>query len=558
MKKWMFGIIVSVILFGIIACETNQEKVISVFIQNYIDRVQPLLREQALAYWQAATTGSEKSYKKSSELELEIRNLHNNSADFARIKAFKDSADVQDHRLNRQIGVLYNSYLPNQVDSSLLQKIVELSTGIEQTFSTFRGIIDGENVSNNQIETILKNETDSDQRKKAWLASKQVGMVIASDIIKLAQLRNENAQSLGFDTYHTMALAASEQNVADVDRIFSELEILTTEPFRRLKNDLDAKLAKMYNISVNELYPWHYHDPFFQETPLIYDIDLDAYYADKDVVELAREFYSSIHLPVNDILENSDLYERDGKNPHAFCTDIDRNGDIRILCNVKNNERWMETMLHELGHAVYDKYIYRDLPFLLRTPAHSFTTEAVAMYFGRLSRNADWMKEALDLSPEEHQHIARVAGTYMQLKQLIFARWAMVMYHFEKQLYADPEADLNTLWWDLVERFQLLQRPPRRDTPDWAAKIHIALYPAYYHNYLLGELLASQLQHTISQELESSRNESSNRYFDRTALGDILKTRVFQPGNLNYWDEMITKATGEPLTAKYFVDQFIE
>ena len=59
---------------------------------------------------------------------------------------------------------------------------------------------------------------------------------------------------------------------------------------------------------------------------------------------------------------HSDLYARDGKSQHAFCIDIDREGDVRVLCNVEPNERWMETMLHEFGHAVYDRERDRDAP----------------------------------------------------------------------------------------------------------------------------------------------------------------------------------------------------
>ena len=53
------------------------------------------------------------------------------------------------------------------------------------------------------------------------------------------------------------------------------------------------------------------------------------------------------------MLARSDLYEKTGKSPHAFCTDIDREGDVRVLANIVPNEYWMGTMLHELGHAVY-------------------------------------------------------------------------------------------------------------------------------------------------------------------------------------------------------------
>ena len=43
-----------------------------------------------------------------------------------------------------------------------------------------------------------------------------------------------------------------------------------------------------------ELMPWHYHDPFFQDAPMVYELDLDVYYEDKDVKELAERFYAGI------------------------------------------------------------------------------------------------------------------------------------------------------------------------------------------------------------------------------------------------------------------------
>jgi len=68
------------------------------------------------------------------------------------------------------------------------------------------------------------------------------------------------------------------------------------------------------------------------------------------------------------------------KNPHAFTISIDREFDVRVLENIRANVKWLETTLHEYGHAVYDKYIDKSLPFILREPSHIFTTEAVAMF----------------------------------------------------------------------------------------------------------------------------------------------------------------------------------
>lgn len=539
-------------------CGVNQkELVLKDFVDQHVDQVKPLNKQAALVYWDAAVTGEAEKYDRYSELELQIRKIYSDPNDYARLKALRDSGAVKDPLLKRQLDQLNNAYLSNQIEPTLLEQTVELATDIEKNFSTFRAAIDGRKVTDNEIKEILKTDTDGARREKAWLASKQVGEVVAADLISLVKLRNQAAQKLGFDNFHTMSLATSEQRVEDLDKILGELYELTRGPFAKLKAELDTKLSEQLNVPVDQLRPWHYHDPFFQETPMVYTLDLDVYYKGKDIAALSQTFYDSIGLDVRPILANSDLYEKNGKNPHAFCTDIDREGDVRILCNIKDNETWMETQLHELGHAVYDRYHERSVPYLLREPAHIFTTEAIAMFFGRLSRNPAWMQQMLHLTGDQKAEIATVAGKYAQLKQLIFARWAMVMYNFEKALYANPDQDLNTLWWDMVEKYQLVKRPEGRDKPDWAAKIHFAIAPCYYHNYMLGELLASQLHHKIVFDVLGLESDRDVSYVNKPKVGTFLKEEVFGPGAIYPWNDMIERATGEPLTAKYFVEQFV-
>ena len=159
------------------------------------------------------------------------------------------------------------------------------------------------------------------------------------------------------------------------------------------KAEIDAVLAKQFNIKPEELMPWHYQDPFFQEPPAVFDIDLDDTYAKADILKACRQFYAGIGLPIDDVLARSDLYEKSGKSPHAFCTDIDREGDVRVLGNIVPNEYWMGTMLHELGHSVYSsKNIPASVPYVLRGEAHILTTEGVAMQFERFSKRAAWLR----------------------------------------------------------------------------------------------------------------------------------------------------------------------
>ena len=231
---------------------------------------------------------------------------------------------------------------------------------------------------------------------------------------------------------------------------------------------MDRELAARFKVAPAELMPWHYDNPFFQAAPPTDKMDLDEFYRGKtkeDIVEIARVFYRGIGLPVDDVLKRSDLYERPGKNQHAFCTSINRAADVRTLCNIKPTSEWMQTALHELGHAVYDLHVNRRLPYNLREPAQAFTTEGVAMLFGALGENPSWLVACLGADKAQVERLAGAIRQQRRRQQLIFARWTLVMLHFEKDLYENPQQDLDALWWKYAQRYQQLKRPPGRTQP---------------------------------------------------------------------------------------------
>lgn len=532
---------------------TKIEKDAQVFIDSLTAVLAPLLNESAYAYWDATATGKEECYTHYAQLNMELTKVYSDKADFEKIKKFREFK-IKDPLLKRQLDVVYYDYVTNQADTALLNQITQLAASIEGRFNTFRGKIDGKEISGNDIKQILINSTNMTQRRKAWEASKQVAQAVEADLLKLVHLRNEAAKQIGFNNFYEMSLISDEQDPAEIARIFKELDRATQEPFKQAKAEIDIILAKRYNIKSDDLRPWHYADPFFQEVPILSEINLDKYYEKQNVIELGRRFYDGIGLNVDSILAKSDLYERENKYPHAYCTDIDRAGDVRIMVNVRNNDYWLSTVLHELGHGVYSYNVDRNLPYLLRTEAHTFTTEAVAMFFEKLSKNPDWIQQMLGLSDEEKAKIVEATAKTLRYENMIFARWSLVVLNFEKEMYEDPDQDLNKLWWDLVEKYQLINRPENRNMPDWASKIHICSYPVYYHNYQLGGLLAAQLMNAVAKNLGfTSINEI--RFVNNPAIGDYLKTNIFFVGKKYKWDDMIVRTTGEKLTAKYFIEQ---
>ncbi len=75
---------------------------------------------------------------------------------------------------------------------------------------------------------------------------------------------------------------------------------------------------------------------------------------------------------------------------------------------------------------------------------------------------------------------------------------------------------------------------------------------------MLGELLASQWHHHIVHQILKLDSEERLSYVGDERIGRYFRDRVLGPGARYRWDEMIVRATGEPLTPKYFVEQFIK
>ncbi|TCP58253.1 peptidyl-dipeptidase A [Tumebacillus sp. BK434] len=526
-------------------------------MQNFLDRVIPKYRQLTidsnLAYWAATTTGDPEADARYSSIKAEYMKLLANREDFAELKRLKESGAVTDPLLARQLLILYNQYEQQQMDDADIEKLVAMETEVEGIFNTFRATIDGEKKSDNEISDMMRLETDNAKRKAVWEGSKQIGAEVSGKVLDVIRFRNGLAKKLGYDNFYTMNLTLQELDETELFNLLGELERQTLAPFAEMKQELDAELSQRYGIDPSQMRPWHYSDPFFQEVPVTNDVDLDKYFEGQDVVALTKTYFDSVGLTdMQKIIDNSDLYEREGKYQHAYCTNIDREGDTRMLCNVRNNDYWMSTMLHEAGHAVYDYYNDPSLPYVLRDAAHTLTTEAIAMLFGRLTKNADFLIQIAGVPAAEAQGLQAAFAKQLTRTMLIFVRWNLVMTHFERDMYKNPDQDLNTLWWDYVERFQLVNRPEDRHQPDWAAKIHLAVVPVYYQNYMLGELTASQLQASIERDLGVASIVGDTR------IGEWLTTKFFKPGARWSWNEKIEKATGEKLTPNYFVSQFVQ
>ena len=533
----------------------ESENALLSILKQVDEELQPLRIRQAETQWQASISGSEEDHHLAEEAEIALRLKLSDDKVFNEISEWLKDPGVQDAQLRRWATMMRLEIAPNKLPSETIMALVSRQKKIEAAFNTHRPEIAGRTVSANEITEILRTSKDNALCKQAWEASKEIGLIVQEELRELVRARNLAARNLGYPDYYRMILELQEIDEARLFSSFGRFADLSEDEFRRMKAFLDSELAKRFRIDAVDLAPWHYSDPFFQECPAVFGVDTEPIFKGRNTLEWCKRYFTRMGLPIDQIIPKGSYYESPGKHETAFCSDIDRNGEVRVLLNLKDNGYWASSALHEFGHAAFYLNIDRSMPYSLRIPAHISISEAIAMFFARLPYEMEWLIEMFGLPGSVIREMEQPIKEEQRMRMAIFARWMLVMAHFERGLYRDPDYDQQSRWWDLVERFQLLRRPDRgKQAADWATKPHILLFPVYYHNYMLGEWIASQLHFTLIDHFNLKEPVIWN---DRPEVGKWMIENIFKPGASIGFYELIRDLTGAMPMPDDFVRQYI-
>ena len=519
------------------------------FIADEVAFQHGLGTEMRAASWEFSTTGDPAVQEQLRDLTLRYREHFGDAARFAALAHWRESgAAGDDALLARQLDLYWRDYLGGQEDPATRAELARLGTEQQGLFNRFRASLDGKEWSENDLNEALAEDTSSERVKVIWEAAKQIGAQAERRALEMVRLRNESARAQGFRDAYQRGLVLSEVDETRLFELLGALERASDAPYRAAKERMDAALTERFGIGVEELRPWHYGDPFFQRPPRATAPDVERHFETQDPVPLALAACDSVGLDVRGILERSDLWPRPGKNQHAFCTTVAPDGaDVRVLCNLTKSHRWTSVLLHELGHAVAAEYADRTLPQRLVLWPNGIIAETESQTIERMASDAAWLRDVVGVPAAEADALAGALREQQRLAQLIMTRWCLVMTHFERAYHADPDGDLRTLWWDLVERFQMVRRPEGRDAPDWASKIHLANFHSYY-SYILGELAVSQLHASLVREVGG--------LYGKSEAGPFLRDRLFRLGSRYDWERTAELATGRRLGADAYVEEW--
>lgn len=438
----------------------------------------------------------------------------------------------------RQLIVLFNEMLEYQTSPEKLKKISVLWNKLHSEISRFRAIVEGKEYSESETLQVLKTSKDTKLRENHWRSYMHIGSKVQFDLIELVQLRNKIAHENGFRNYFELKLHTQELNTKFITDLIKEIRSNLDSIYLKEKERIDLTLSQIYKVRIDHLQPWHYDHPFFQyvkqSTPHYKSTDL------RKLIERATLWFKERNMGMEHILSAADLYYRREKTQANFCLNIDRNSDIRLSCNIDPTNPdiiQIKILLHELGHAFYEKEIEHSLPFILKQP-YIFISEAVALLFENIS---------VQIFNSQIEGENSAGYSYSSLNNLIRLYWTITVVEFERLLYENPLQDLNDLWWSLVEEIQRINRPSGWENIfSWAAKPHLTTLPVYYHNYLLGDIIATQFENNL--------NDLFGSWYSVEAI-DYLKKSILRPGKSKKWEEIILAFNSVGFNTVNFIDR---
>ena len=470
--------------------------------------------------------------------------------------------------------VLFAAANNPQTIAAVVKARIKAETDQTQKLYGYQYTIGPKKVSTNDIDDILKKETDLGARRNAWEASKAIGPTLKPGLINLRALRNQTVQGLGYNDYFTYQVSdygmKTDEMMKLMDGLLEDLRPL----YRELHTWMRYELAQKYGVKdVPSYLPAHWlPNRWGQDWSAGIEVEgvkLDEILAQKGpewIVKNAEGLYTSIGfqpLPQS-FYTKSSLYPYPAdsavkKNNHASAWHMNLDRDVRSLMSVEGNAEWWETANHELGHIYYYlSYTNKAVPPLLRGGANRAYHEAVGTMMGLAAMQKPYLEGRGLIAPGTKTDEVR-ALLKEALNSVVFIYFsAGTMSHFEKEMYVDSLSPnkWNERWWALTKNYQGIIPPtPRAETfCDAATKTHINDDAAQYYDYALSYVLLYQLHNHIAKNILRQDPRATN-YYGRTEIGDFLKP-ILVPGASKDWRTVLRESTGDDLNAKAMLEYF--
>ena len=335
-------------------------------------------------------------------------------------------------------------------------------------------------------------EPDRSTRQEAWerIAERRLreAPTINSQFEALLKIRRKIAANAGFESprdYYFRRLARFDYSPADCAQFHAGVEECVVPLVRRLHQErqsrLDLDRLRPWDLSVDPgnrppLRPFTQTATLLKKTQRLFDA-LDP--------ALGRHF---AQLRKHHLL---DLDNRKGKAPGGYqCTLAEARLPF-IFMNAVGQQRDVETLLHEAGHAFHALQSAGEMLYAYRAAIPIEFCEVASMsmeLFG--SKHLELFYDAAEARRARKTHLEGI---------VTILPWIATIDAFQHWIYTHPGSPIESIreaWLELMDRFDAgvdWSGYAEARALLWHRQLHLFLYPFYYIEYGIAQLGALQL-----------------------------------------------------------------
>ncbi|HXY06626.1 MAG TPA: M3 family metallopeptidase [Terriglobales bacterium] len=433
------------------------------------------------------------------------------------LQALKN-AHLDDPILQRRRQVFLEVATDSQIstDADLVTRV----ESIRKDGSTIRYKIGAKLLDRPELDNVLGQETNRDLRRQAWFAQADLTKLTGDRIREVMKLRNQLGLHYANENFSDFMLRRRATNRQDLLRWFEQIRT-STEP------EYHALLSRMQrDLGIERPEPWDLEYYFSTLSPgLESKFGLEGGWQRTTEVAGLMGFDFS-RLPVE--VKITDI------TFGGYTMPIWYGKEIKMLVSRHTGVRFADTMLHESGHALHFTFV-QEPTFILRDNYPPPMDEGLGQTMSLMMFRPEISTTIYGLSREDAVSLAE----RRRLESNYSLRALMVQSEFELEAYDNPAQDLTTLYDRVCSKYFDVDC---HQSNTWGYDPFFAAIPIYEQNYVLAEMFAYQVHHTLDQKFGRNWGREGGSY-----LHDKFLTRG---GSLTL-DQIMLQGTGEGLSTRY-------
>jgi oligoendopeptidase F len=486
-------------------------------VEATLDAKEQQLEQLYATYWriqyqleQGDTNVSDK------DVNRKIRDVVNDPTFLQKLTAAHFDDPVLRRRQQLFLEVATDSQISTDTD------LVSLVESIRKDGSAIRYKIDGKLLDRPELDNVLGHAADRDLRRQAWYAQADLTALTGNRIREAVKLRNQLGRRYAHENFSDFMLGRRATNRRDLSGWFEQIRTSTEPEYRVLLSRMQRELR------VEKLEPWDLEYYFSTLRP-----DLENKFGLEGSWERTAKVASMLgfdfsRLPVS--VKITDI------TFGGYTMPIWYGKEIKMLVSKHTGIRFADTILHESGHALHFSFV-QEPTFILRDNYPPPMDEGLGQTMTLMLFRPEISTTVYGLSRDEAQALLE----RRRLESNYSLRALMVQSEFEQEAYDNPQQDLTVLYDRVCTKYLDVDC---HQSNTWGYDPFYAAIPLYQQNYVLAEMFAYQVHHTLDQKFGRNWGQEGGSY---------LHDKFLIRGGMLTLDQIMRQGTGEALSANYLI-----